>query len=137
MDKPISLSVKDYIIRKMAVKMMVGEKMLDAIIMHQFSSANEALRTNMSVEVAGFGKFLFNIKKAHKKMDKMLSQKRVFENILLRPDLTEQKQHSTQVKLNNILLCIETLKPKLDEFQTDIRGMEEQLDSPSSSEGAD
>jgi|APGre2960657404_1045060.scaffolds.fasta_scaffold00347_17 nucleoid DNA-binding protein len=133
MDKPMSLSVKDYIVRKLAVKMMVSEKVLDAVIMHQFSSANDALKTNMSVEIAGFGKFLFNINKAHRKMEKMLSQRAMFESMLLRPNATEKQLHSAQVKLTNILTDIDILKLKLEnaQFQTDIRRMEEQPDSTS------
>jgi len=78
-DKPISLSVKDYLIRKMAVKLMTPEKTIDAVIMHQFQSANEATSQHKSVEISGFGKFFFNDKKAHKTMEKFLSQKALFE----------------------------------------------------------
>ena len=52
MDKPISLSVKDFIIRKMAVKLMMSEKTIDDVINHQFNSANEALKYNNSVEIS-------------------------------------------------------------------------------------
>jgi nucleoid DNA-binding protein len=113
MDKPISLSVKNYLIRKLAVKMMVSESVIDAVVTHQFHSALEALSTHDSLELSGFGKFYFNKKKALKKMEKMLSQKAVFENILKRPELTEQKRASTEVKLKNVLYNIEYLKPRI------------------------
>ncbi len=35
-DKPISLSVKEYLIRRMAVKMRISEKMIEAVVNHQF-----------------------------------------------------------------------------------------------------
>jgi nucleoid DNA-binding protein len=114
MDKPISLSVKDYIIRKMGVKLMVSEKVIDTVIGHQFSSANDALKNNKSVEITGFGKFLFNQKKANKRMEKMLSQKAYFEGLLQDPQLSEQKKASTQTKLTNVLINIEALKPKIE-----------------------
>ena len=41
-DKPISLSVKDYLIRKLAVKMMTSEKTIEAVVNHQFQSAQQA-----------------------------------------------------------------------------------------------
>ena len=43
MDKPISMSVKDYLIRTLAVKIMVSEKVIETIVNHQFQSANEAM----------------------------------------------------------------------------------------------
>jgi len=77
-DKPISLSVKDYLIRRLAVKMMLSEKTIDTVVSHQFQSANEALFQNKSVEISGFGKFFFNEKKAHKTLEKFESQKELF-----------------------------------------------------------
>jgi hypothetical protein len=118
MDKPISLSVKDYIIRKMAVKLMVSEKTIDDVVSHQFSSANEALRSNKSVEISGFGKFLFNQKKANKRMEKLLSQKAYFQSVIDNPEMSEQKRLSAQVKLTNALANIEALKPKMDDETT-------------------
>lgn len=114
MDKPISLSVKDYIIRKMGVKLMMSEKVIETVINHQFSSANDALKGNKSVEITGFGKFMFNQKKANKRMEKMISQKAYFESLLQDPQLSEQKKASTQTKLTNVLINIEVLKPKIE-----------------------
>lgn len=113
MDKPISLSVKDYLIRKMSVKMMLPEKTIDAVISHQFSSANEALATNKSVEIAGFGKFYFNDGKAKKKLAKMLYQKEFFERALLEEDITPKRRQNLQTKLVNIQLAIDVLKPRV------------------------
>ncbi|MFN9901185.1 MAG: HU family DNA-binding protein, partial [bacterium] len=72
-DKPISLSVKDYLIRKMAVKMMVSEKTIEAVVNHQFQTAHDAIFQHKSLEISGFGKFFFNEKKAHKMMETFLS----------------------------------------------------------------
>jgi hypothetical protein len=113
MDKPLSLSVKDYLIRKLSVKMMIPEKTIDAVVSHQFSSANEALATNKSVEIAGFGKFYFNDGKAKKKLDKMLYQKEFFERSLLEEDITPKRRQNLQTKLVNIQLAIDVLKPRV------------------------
>jgi hypothetical protein len=64
----------------------------------------------------------------------------MFEKILTFPDITEQKRHSTNVKLTNVINNINVLKPKLygsPELFTDSGGMEEQVDSPSSFERVD
>lgn len=130
MDKPLSLSVKDYIIRKLSIKMKLTEKVIDNVVTHQFSSANEALVKNKSVEISGFGKFVFNDKKAISKMAKLHIQKGIFENMVNSVELSEQRKASATVKLQNVLLMIETLKPKISyETKSDLRGMEEPSDS--------
>ena len=135
MDKPLSLSVKDYIIRKMSIKMKLTEKIIDNVVTHQFSSANEALVKNKSVEISGFGKFVFNDKKAISKMAKLHIQKGIFENMVNSVELSEQRKASAIVKLQNVLLMIETLKPKIShETKSDLRGMEEQASSIEASE---
>lgn len=138
MDKPISMSVKDFLIRKLSVQLMTSEKTIEAVINHQFQSANLALQDNETIEISGFGKFYFNKKKANKKMEKMLSKAALFEKQTNDSSLSEQKRTSAGNKLANTLLGIENLKPKLHaEFCTDLRGVEEQADSTSSFEGAD
>jgi len=138
MDKPISMSVKDYLIRIMSVKLMLSEKTIEAVVNHQFQSANVALVDNDSVEISGFGKFFFNKKKAQKKMDKMFSKAEVFTKQANDIGLSDQKRASANVKLNNTLLGIEALKPKLHvEHQSDLRGVEEQVNSFGEYEGTD
>tara|TARA_R110000868_G_scaffold121866_2_gene323312 strand:- start:150 stop:515 length:366 start_codon:yes stop_codon:yes gene_type:complete len=113
MNKPLSLSVKDYIIRKMSHKMMLTEEVINTVVMHQFSSANEALVSNKSVEISGFGKFVFNNKKAVSKMVKLHMQKNTYENMIDSDELSEQRKATTVVKLQNALLMIDILKPKI------------------------
>jgi nucleoid DNA-binding protein len=114
-DKPISLSMKDWLIRRLAVKMMITEKTLETVINHQFQSANEALLNNKSVEISGFGKFFFNQKKAEKRMETLKKTQQTLLNILASPETTEQKRVSTEQKLQFTLSNMEALKPKLHE----------------------
>lgn len=139
MDKPQSLSVKDYLIRKMAISLMVHEKVIEAVISNQFNEANLAMRKNDSVEISGFGKFLFNKKKAIKKMEKLLSQKRWFENSLATHALTDKQRNRAITILESVNNNIEVLKPKLydTELFSNSGGMEKQADSSSTSEGTD
>lgn len=137
MDKPISMSVKDYLIRIMAVKEMMSEKVIEAVVNHQFQSANSALQENDSLEISGFGKFFFNHKKAAKLLEKMNSKVAMFTSQVNDVNLPEQKRASAQVKLNNTLAQIEVLKPKLYEFESDIRRVEEPIDSCIRYEGED
>ncbi len=114
MDKPRSISVKDFLIRKMSVKILLPEYVLDAIISHQFQSANKAMLTNNSVELSGFGKFLFNEKKAIKKLEKYYILKENYERISSDDSLPEHKRATANVKLKNVLSYIEILKPKIN-----------------------
>ena len=133
-DKPISLSVKDYLIRKMSVKLMLSEKVIDSVISHQFQNANQAMINNKSVEISGFGKFFFNAKKAVKTLEKQCSKKVFFETMLQNPSLSETKRKSLTVKLENTVNAINELKPKVDAI-TNLRGMEEQFVSSKEDEG--
>lgn len=113
--KPRSLSVKDYLIRVLAVKMLTSEKVIEAVVDHQYQSANEAMASNYSVELSGFGKMLFNKKKAIRKMEKLHSKEALFTKMLLDESITEQKRQSLTLKLHNTILTIEALKPRIDE----------------------
>lgn len=124
-NKPISLSVKDWIIRKMAVKLMMNEKTIETVVNHQFQEANDALLRNNSLEISGFGRFVFNEKKAIKMLAKYESQKALFEKWVEDPE-RQNKRAANQAKLQTALDGIRDLKPKLYENRTDLRGLEEQ-----------
>jgi nucleoid DNA-binding protein len=133
-NKPISLSIKDWIIRKMAPSLLLSEKTIEAVVNHQFQSAHEALLNNNSLEISGFGKFVFNEKKAIKQMQKFESQKALFSKIANDESLSEQKRHNARKKLETAEENIKALKPKMYAF-TDLRGMEEQSASSQEAEG--
>jgi len=138
MDKPVSLSVKDWIIRKLAPKMMLSEKTIEAVVNHQFQSANEALYEHKSLEISGFGKLYFNEKKAMREMEKYESQKALFEKMANDESLSESKRRNASLKLQSAIDNIKALKPKLENGSvTDLRGMEEQSSAPREAEEED
>ena len=134
----MSLSVKDFLIRKMAVKLLKSEKVIEAVVNHQFTSANSALLKHNSLELSGFGKLLFNTKKARKKFEIMLAQKAALQKQLANPEVSEKRKETAKAKLDSLEISIQLLKPKIDDvgLQQDLRGVEEQFDSPSSFESA-
>lgn len=78
-DKPRTLSLKDYIIRKQAVKMRITEDIIHAVIDHQFKSLNEAMYNCNSVEISGFGKFVVKpaaVKRELEKLENLLEQQK-------------------------------------------------------------
>lgn len=112
MDKPVSMSVKDYLVRTLAVKILTSEKVIETIINHQFQSANEAMHQNNSVELAGFGKFYFNTKKAVKKLEALNAKHTALQNIIDNPETTEQKRKSSKIALEKSLALKESLNLK-------------------------
>lgn len=128
MDKPISMSVKDYLVRTLAVKMMVSEKTIETVVNHQFQSANEAMDVNNSLEISGFGKFYFNEKKATKRIGQLNAKKQAMEKIISDEKTSEQKRRSSQVTLDKTEALINLLTTKTiyeDQLLSDLRGVEE------------
>lgn len=135
--KPSSMSMKDFLVRTQAVKMMKSEKLIDAVVSHQFQSALQAVKQNNSVEISGFGKFYFNVRKAEKKLERLVEKEKVILNHLANTELTETRRQRYEVMLRNNTAEMEFLKTKLNEASTDLRGMEEQVDSCLRYEGED
>ena len=128
MDKPISMSVKDFLVRTLAVKMMMNEKTIEAVVNHQFQSANEAMDLNNSLEISGFGKFYFNEKKAIKRLGQLNAKKQAMERIIIDETTSEQKKRSSKVTLEKTEALINLLTTKTiyeDQLLSDIRGVEE------------
>ncbi len=94
--------------------MVISEKVIDSVVVHQFDSANDALNIHKSVELSGFGKFYFNEKKAIKTMEKYSSQKNMYETVLADNTTSDVKRANVQVRLANLLISIKTLKPRID-----------------------
>lgn len=118
------------------MKMRISEKMIEAVVNHQFQSAHEAMGQHKSLEISGFGKFFFNEGKAVRQMAKYESQLALFTKKLEDETLTEQKRKSYELKLQIAKDCIRDLKPRMYAF-TDLRGMEEQPSAPREAEDSD
>lgn len=125
--KPISMSMKDWLIRRLAPKLMLSEKTLETVINHQFQSANEALRHNKTIEISGFGKFIFNNGKALKRMSSLQDIQIALERQVQNEELDENKRRIATMKLQSVREAIDALKPKItnEPIVTDLRGMEE------------
>ena len=136
-DKPISMSVKDFLIRRLAVKMMISEKTIEAVVNHQFQEAIKATGKHKSLEISGFGKFYFNEGKAAKQMKKWEDIKAAYEKRLKDETLTDQRRRVVGIMLGAVTQSIEDLKPKMNDTFSDLRGMEEQPATPREAEDGD
>ena len=120
----MSMPLKEWLIKKLSQKLNTPEKLIDLVISDQFTSAFRATSTHNSIELSGFGKFVFNIKKAHAQMAKYDSQMNVFSGLLSRA-ITPQEIAVANLKISIVQKNIDHLKTKLHEPKTDIRGVEE------------
>lgn len=118
MDKPLSMSVKEYIMRKQSIRTNIPLKTIEIVIDNQFKSAYEAVKTNsnVSIEISGFGKFIYNPKKALKKVEKQRSKILVCEK-QLSTDLSEIQRTSWENRKQNCLKVINQIMPKIKDDQ--------------------
>ena len=113
------MHIKDYLIKKIAINKvikdkMISEKVINKIITHQFDSANDAIHKYNSLEFSGFGKFVFNMNKAKRKMVMFESQISYFNRILEDETLSPTVRRNAEMKLATAIDNRTKLKPKLD-----------------------
>lgn len=126
-DKPISMSIKDFLIRKLAINLLTEEKVIEAVVNHQFTSALNATQTAKEIEISGFGKMFFNDKKAASKYQKQLQKIEYFTEQLSSPNNSPARILSLTNKLNNTIEVAQTLKPRINhELLSNLRGLEKQ-----------
>ena len=122
MIKPQSMTMKEFIVKKLAVNRvatkMISEKVIDSVISHQFESAHIATATHNTIEISGFGKFSFNQGRAIKQMAKYNSQVVLFTNIIEDEQTSSTLKRNTEMRLATTLSNIKDLKPKLHEHST-------------------
>ena len=104
------MSHKEYLVRALSIKLAMSEKIVEAVVNHQFQSANEAMDVNRSLELSGFGRILFNNKKAIKKLAAL-------EAKLERTKKQLNNNNADPKKLENAIEILEKqirlLKPKI------------------------
>jgi len=129
--------VKNFLIRKMSTGMNVPEKIITSVIDHQFVTLIENMPTCNSLELSGFGKFMFLKKKAPKTMLRYMKEK---EGIVSSLDtLDEHARKRAEIKISKIQVIMKALNQKLqsyeNQFCTNLGGMEKSIDSPTRDEG--
>jgi nucleoid DNA-binding protein len=118
--------LQDTLIKTTAIKLAIPERIVEAVVNHQFASANTALASgeNMTVEISGFGKFIFSKKKAIKRLEKLQQNEIDLQDQIDHPEKLKRDLLWTKNTLTATKRIIRQLKPIVDEFQADIRGVE-------------
>lgn len=107
------MPLKEFIIKKLSLRLNTPERTIDAVLTHQFVEAFQATTSKNTVELSGFGKFVFNQKKAHRRMEKYITYHKIYTEELLQEDITEERKRNLTTRLNSLNKNIEHLKPKL------------------------
>ncbi len=110
--KPPSMSVREWLIKTLSARENLPQVSIAKIITHNYETAHAAFKVHNSIEIAGFGKFYYNVKKAEKQMEKCLSQQIAYQKILDDPLITEKKKHSYNQRMLTILGNIAALNNK-------------------------
>lgn len=107
----MAITVKDVLIRTTAVRLAIPERIVESVVTHQFSSAATAMDTNKSVEISGFGKFMFNEKKAKLRLEKMERWAKDLQSQVDSPETMIRSEKWTLAALENVNKVINELKP--------------------------
>lgn len=117
--KPHNMHIKDYLIKKIAINKVIEDKMIseaviNKVVSHQFDLANQAINKYNSVEFSGFGKFVFNIQKAKKKLQKIEEIIAYFSRVLENETISPTIRRNAEMKLASAIDNRIKLKPKID-----------------------
>lgn len=109
----MSSDLKSLLIRTTSVKVSINEAIVDKVIEMQFKSAQDAMLSNHSVEISGFGKFVFNNNKAKKKLYSMEKTIKILQAKLENPETSEKSMMFSRNVLADTKEHIASLKPMI------------------------
>jgi nucleoid DNA-binding protein len=109
----MSIDIKNLLVRTTAVKLSIHEKIVEKVVDFQFQSAREAMASNHSVEVSGFGKFVFNNNKAKKKLLGYEKTLKILEENINNPETSDKTMVFSKNVLEDTKNSIAHLKPMI------------------------
>ena len=93
---------------------MISERVLDAVISHEFDMMREKLDTCDSIEISGFGKFVFNRKKSERLLEKCMDIRGKLIERSNDETLDEGKRRSYAFKLGKLEADIKALRNRIN-----------------------
>jgi len=122
-NKPSTMTMKEWLVKKLSMNINTPEKIINVVIANQFDTANDAVGLHDSVEISGFGKFIFNQSRAKKRMIKYIKEKKYLLRDLEHVENDKEKD-SLEQKLKVMNINIKVLKPRIHENKPSVRGLE-------------
>jgi hypothetical protein len=83
------------------------------VISHQFSSAFQATALHNSIEISGYGKFIFSQVKAQRLLKIYTEQVVMFKELMEDESLSEEKRKKNTVRYNSAVVNLSNLKERL------------------------
>lgn len=112
MNKPETMEVREWLIKSIGSEQHIAQNIVAKVIQHNYEMAYAALKEHNSLEIAGFGKFYYNVKKAGKQMEKCLSQKIAYQKIIDDENTSDKKRHSYRRRMVTVEDNIKALNNK-------------------------
>ena len=110
----MSKDINKVLIRTTAVKLAINEKLVQKVVDYQFQSTHEAMSNNHhTIELCGFGKFVFNNNKAKKKLASMQNTIDILQNELDHPETAKKSPVFSKNVLKDTKEHIASLKPMI------------------------
>ena len=134
--KPSSMSHRDWFVRKLSESLNMDVKIVDQIIRHQFDTTLAAIQKNKTVEISGFGTLKWNDRAAQKRLDVMDDKIRTLRDRISSSD-SDVRTEKWNDEIDQMLLKRKILMNKINELNTDLRGLEKQSASRRKTKGTD
>lgn len=114
-NKPDTMSHKDYFILKVSQEWQMPVPTVRIIIENQFRTAKAALANDdiNSIELAGFGRFYFNLPAAKRYIKKYIDLRKKYNKELKNQELSPTKVRNFTTRLETLDRLEKNLKQKL------------------------
>lgn len=113
-NKPASMSLKNWIIRNMAVKTGMSERVIETVVNFQFNSAYEKMEESETMEFSGWGRFIFNRKRAKWRMERLNSQIELFSKKAEDQTLTSEERRNASMRVDSFKRNLAVLEKTLE-----------------------
>jgi hypothetical protein len=123
--KPISMSHRDWFVRKLSKNLSIPESIVDAVVKHQFDSVVNATHKHSSIEISGFGVISWNESMALRRLENANRLIERYRNKILETEDEFEIARCTKV-IDDLLVKRKVLMNRIYEFNPDLRGVEEQ-----------
>lgn len=112
-EKPLSMPLRDWLIKQIAISKNLPSQVVEAIISHEFDIANQATGKYKSIEISGFGRFTFSEFKADYHLRRYASTIEHLNKHLQNPDLTDKQREKIMEKIESTTKTQNDLKNRL------------------------
>lgn len=100
--------IKDHLVKKVSQEQQIPLHIVRAVIENQFKSAEQAIDNVNSIEIAGFGRFIFSERRALMRIKRYGQGIENYNKMLVDPDV-----HLTQMRRDGIVARLEELEKSI------------------------